>query len=220
MHFFVTATDTNAGKTHISCLLIRSFFQFEIPIKVFKPVCSGGDEDVERLVAEFPIHLQSSDLNLYSFTKPATPSLAAGLEGKTLDPKILLQWCNAKMRANESTFFEGVGGWLVPLWQDWCVADWVAALQIPVLLVVPDRLGCLNHTLLTVKDIERRNIALGGILLNTLDPAMSLNDSNQRILQEDFGLPVLGKVPFGAESLPEDVWRNFIEKFGFAAFVN
>jgi dethiobiotin synthetase len=97
---------------------------------------------------------------------------------------------------------------MVPIDGTWCVADWAQALGSPVLLVVADRLGCLNHTLLTVRDMQARGVPLAGVVLNGgpwSEESGGLDLGHERVLREDFGLPLLGKIPAGADELPAEI---------------
>lgn len=212
MKFFVSSTDTNAGKTFFCAMLYRFFAMQKTPCLALKPVCCGGNDDLIRLKSAACENISHHEINFCSFVAPATPSVAAAYEKTTLDIAGLLAWCRKKMDFSGWVFFEGVGGWLVPLNGQYCVADWVSDLSLPVLLVVPDRIGCLNHTLLTVADMKRRKVPLAGIILNELsetDHPEFLN--NEKVLAEDFGLPVLGRIPSGANELPEEIGNAILQ---------
>jgi len=212
LKLFITATDTNVGKTFFSTLLLRAWREQEPNRKILglKPLVSGDDRDLRLLLAEQP-GKTVEEINLHSFPMPAAPSVAANAGGgPPVDPEHLVSWCRKKMEAADCGLLEGAGGWMVPIAGKWCVADWAAALAWPVVLVVPNRLGCINHSLLTAADIVRRKLNFAGVILNYLnpnddDPTVS---TNRQILEEEFGLPFLGEVPFEAERLKDSVLQN------------
>lgn len=210
---FVSATDTSAGKTRFTSLLLAALRSGPHPrARALKPLCSGPDDDLEAILAAGDPALRRGDINFTWFPMAATPSVAAAAEGRSVDPGALLDWCHERSRmAGEAPLIcEGAGGWLVPVRGTWCVADWAASLRWPVVLIVANRLGCLNHTLLTVREMKRREIPLMGILLNETTPAMdeetrAVRRTNREILEGDFGIGVLGELPFGCESLADEI---------------
>jgi dethiobiotin synthetase len=205
---FVTATDTNAGKTHFCALLLRSAARAGRALRVVKPIGCGDDGDARCLEAETVPPRPREEINWRQLALPAAPSVAAAAEGTRLDPAELVAWCQAAADGPEPLVVEGVGGWMVPIDGTWCVADWAQELAWPVLLVVADRLGCLNHTLLTVRDLQKRGVPLAGIVLNGgpwSEEAAGLDLGHTHVLQHAFDLPVLGRIPPGAETLPPEV---------------
>ncbi len=213
MNFFVTATDTGAGKTFFCSLLPRFFAARGRVARVLKPVCCGGDEDLTCLESAYCNPPPREEFSFLSFSAPAAPSVAAAAEGTEIDVSSLLGWCKKKMGGGDAVFVEGVGGWMVPLRSKYCVADWACDLGAPVLLLVPDRLGCLNHTLLTASDIRQRGACLAGVILNEL-PGTPPNPTNPRVLADDFGLPVLGRIPAGAKELPPTIGEAILTAGG------
>lgn len=208
MPCFLTATDTSAGKTTFSRLLLEKARRENSPLRVLKPVCCGGPEDVDLLLRAQPECLRR-DLNLAYFEAAAAPSVAAALEGQEIDRSNLVRWCQQQAQSKPETalLIEGAGGWMVPLHRDWCVADWAEVLAWPVLLVVGERLGCLNPTLLTVRDLPRRGLRLAGIVLNQIPGAEPAAGDHRSVLEQDFGLPVWGRIPAQASELPEEIWQ-------------
>lgn len=218
---FVTATDTSAGKTRFTTLLLSALRSGPHPrARALKPLCSGPDDDLQAILAAGDAALRREDINFAWFPMAATPSVAAAAEGRSVDPGALLDWCHERSRmAGEAPLIcEGAGGWLVPVRGTWCVADWAASLRWPVVLIVANRLGCLNHTLLTVREMKRREIPLMGILLNETTPAMdeetrAVRRTNRDILEGEFGIEVLGEIPFGCEALPCEIMEAVLRAF-------
>jgi len=163
---FVTATDTGAGKTAVTALLLRRLLAGGIDACALKPVASGLDahganEDIAALLAAAGRPATDSGIgadaiNLYRFALPAAPSLAAAAEGQAIDPAHLAAWCRERSRGRRVCLIEGVGGLMVPLTPDFLVRDWLAAMPgAKTLLVVPARLGAINHALLTLAELAR-----------------------------------------------------------------
>lgn len=160
---FITGTDTGIGKTVVTAALAAALAQAGVRVHALKPVASGVEsgagEDAER-IASAAGHGPLTGLSLRA---PISPHRAATLEGRTIDPDALVAWVAA--HRGEVTLVEGAGGWLVPLTPTARMADLAVALGYPVLVVAADRLGVLNHVLLTVESIRRRGLALSGVVL-------------------------------------------------------
>jgi dethiobiotin synthetase len=208
MPYFLTATDTSVGKTTFSRLLLERAHSTQMALRVLKPVCCGGTEDLDILLAAQPGE-DLEGINHAYFEAAAAPSVAARLEGQAIDPHALLHWCRQKTppSSDSEVLIEGAGGWMVPLHRNWCVADWAEALGWPVLIVVGERLGCLNPTLLTVRDLQRRGLRLAGIILNQLPGAEPAAGDHAEVLTQDFGLPLWGRIPPDATYLPDGIWQ-------------
>jgi len=219
LRLFVTATDTDAGKTRFTTLLLRALRGGDFPDAIgMKPLCSGSDGDLVAIEEACSGVLTRSATNFAVFKMAATPSVAASAEGVFISPEKLLEWCAKRsVEAGSAPLVcEGVGGWLVPIFGTWCVADWARALGWPVVLVVANRLGCLNHTLLTIREMRRHQVPLAGIVLNETTPpadpeASAVRASNKQVLEQDFGLDVLCNIRYGQEALTkEDVERILV----------
>ena len=159
---FVTATDTGAGKTAVTALLLGRLLAAGVPARALKPVASGRpaagiNEDVAALLqAAGKSPAEADEINLYSFAMPAAPAIAAAAEGRAIDAGELTAWCRRRCRQARVCLIEGVGGLMVPLTPSFLVRDWLAAMpEAALLLVVPARLGAINHTLLTLAEISR-----------------------------------------------------------------
>lgn len=209
---FITGTDTNAGKTFVTCLVLRFLSGLGRTPRVLKPVCCGGRGDLDQLLAAAP-EQAGGEINRYYFDASATPSVAAALEGKSVDRGALVEWCRARAggKSRDPVLLEGAGGWMVPIDGSWCVADWAQELHWPLLLIVAERLGCLNHTLLTVRDIQRRSLPLAGIILNRVPEGEEAAGDHREVLEKDFAMPVWGRVDQGAKILPEEIGHKLLE---------
>jgi len=168
---FITATDTDAGKTWVTTAAIRSLFEQGMHAKALKPVACGlGDagqnEDVEALLSAQQLSC-ADQINRYRYAMPAAPSQAAAAEGRGIDEDKLVQWCNEQARDVETCLIEGVGGLMTPLTDTWLVSDWIAAMpEYDVWLVVGCKLGAINQTLLTLAKLKQMNRTPDRIFFN------------------------------------------------------
>lgn len=194
MKAFVTGTDTGVGKTYCTALVARSLRQAGLDTIALKPVCCGGREDAEILRAACDNELELDVVNPFSFPSPVAPAVAAGDSPLALDP--LVSWFFHAVKGRQSVLVEGAGGWLAPLAPRLTMADLAVALGLPVLVVVANRLGCLNHSLLTVESIRSHGLPCSGFILNTIctDTSDVSITTNRRALEEASGLPVLLEV--------------------------
>jgi dethiobiotin synthetase len=202
VNLFVTGTDTEVGKTFFTALLVRALRAAGIDAVPFKPVACGGWHDVDELAAAAGNIEPREAICPYHFSMPASPLTAAWAEQKTVDRACVVAAYEALHSRHTMVVVEGVGGWLVPVAADWSVADLAAQLALPVIVVVRNRLGAINHTLLTLESIERRGLACAGIVLNHMemsgDPASHTNRATFEMLQ---GVHVLCELVRGQSEL-------------------
>ena len=192
MNYFVTGTDTHVGKTYVASLLTRALRRAGFDTVALKPICCGSREDVEALCAAADNELSPDSCNPIWLQTPVAPLVAARIENRELDLSALAAWFEHHRKRRRSLLIEGAGGWLVPLTPQGTVADLAALFGLPVLLVVANRLGCLNHTLLTIESIRARSLECRGIALNTLPgtPNAAMQ-TNRRTLEEICDVPIL-----------------------------
>ncbi len=170
---FITATDTDAGKTFITTNLIRLILEQGINASAIKPVASGVsehgiNEDVETLMQAQQLSHPDS-VNRYTFRLPASPNIAAEAEQQRIESDQLVRWCNRQAEKVDLCLIEGVGGLMVPLSGSYLVSDWIRDLQdCEVLLVIGARLGCINHALLTLAQLKQLEMKPAYIVINTL----------------------------------------------------
>jgi dethiobiotin synthetase len=192
MNYFITGTDTAVGKTYVASLLTRALRRAGFDTVALKPICCGSRDDVEALCAASDNELSVETSNPFWFQTPAAPLVAARLENRDLDLQALAAWFERHRNRRRSLLVEGAGGWLVPLTPQAMVADLAALFGLPVLLVVANRLGCLNHTFLTVESIRARGLDCRGIVLNTLPGNLSAaTETNKRTMEEICDVPIL-----------------------------
>jgi dethiobiotin synthetase len=195
MKAFITGTDTGVGKTFATALLTRALRRAGLDTVALKPLCCGGREDVEILRGAADNELTCDEINPVWMRTPVAPLVASRKEGIPVSLEALASWFQQITCERRSYLVEGAGGWLVPVADRVTVADLAAKLGLPVILVVANRLGCINHTLLTLENIRARGLKCEGIILNTISP--NLDDAmqtNRGILLETSGVPVLVEI--------------------------
>jgi dethiobiotin synthetase len=201
---FVTGTDTEVGKTVVARLLVRSLVASGVRVAVMKPVAAGSvmtsaglrNEDALGLIAESNVPLPYESVNPYCLAAPVSPHLAARDSGITIDLRVIQDRFRQVSAAAELTIVEGAGGWFAPLNEEQFIADLAAALQLPVLLVVGLRLGCLNHALLTVAAIRARGLTLAGWVANQIDPDFARMADNVSTLTRHIGMAPMATLGF------------------------
>ncbi len=203
MNFFITGTDTNAGKTFVTALLTRSLRKAGFDTVAMKPISCGEPEDSRTLLEAADNELSMEEVTPVSYSAPLAPIEAARLEGRTFDPLEVLSTFKRLHRTHRSLLVEGVGGWIVPLAKDYSSADLAKAMGLPVLLVVRNRLGTLNHTLLTLESIASHGLTCGGIVLNNHpdDAGEMAAEGNRRLLPELTNIPILFEINPGQTHL-------------------
>jgi dethiobiotin synthetase len=202
VNYFITGTDTAVGKTYVAALLTRGLRRAGLDTVALKPICCGSRDDVEILCAASENELSAEATNPIWLQTPVAPLVAARLENRDLDFAELDRWFQRHRARRRSLLIEGVGGWLVPVAPQSTMADVAARFGLPVLLVVANRLGCLNHTLLTIESIRTRGLECRGIVLNSLLGASGVaTETNKRTLQEVCDVPILFEIESGQQSI-------------------
>jgi dethiobiotin synthetase len=205
--WFVTGTDTEIGKTFTTCALLHHARAHGLRALGMKPIAAGADaidgqwvnEDAARLRAAGSFDPGLEWLNPYCLQRPVAPHIAAAAEGVRLDPARIVAAFRHLQSLADVVLVEGVGGFRVPLGDDYDSADLAVALGLPVILVVGMRLGCINHALLTAEAIAARGLALAGWIANRVDPKMLCFDENVAALETRIAAPLLGIVPHLAD---------------------
>jgi dethiobiotin synthetase len=201
--YFVTGTDTEIGKTLVSCALLHGLTVCGLRSAGMKPVAAGAvlrdgalrNEDVDALAAAASMALPQSLTTPYLLRDPTAPHIAAGLDGVSIDIDHICVCYHRVHTAAEAVVVEGVGGFRVPLSSRFDTADLAVRLGLPIILVVGLRLGCINHALLTVDAMAARGLCLAGWVANVVDANMGNLDANIETLVARLPAPLLGCVP-------------------------
>ena len=212
---FVTGTDTGIGKTCVTAGLAYLAAQAGFKTAAIKSLAAGQDwvdgawvnEDVNLLCQASNMDLSEAEVGPLQLRTACAPHIAARLEGVAISRDALLASIRKVGERAEVCLVEGVGGFRVPLTADWDTADLAVDLQLPVVLVVGLRLGCINHALLTAEAVRARGLHIAGWVANTVDPDMpyladnlaALADPRQGLLAPCWGhLPRLPIPSFAA----------------------
>ncbi len=198
--YFVTGTDTGAGKTLVSCALLHAFRAHGRLVAGMKPVAAGMENgkwaDVELLAAASNVSPARELINPYALVPAIAPHIAAKQEGIRIDIPAIRRACLELQKVADIVIVEGVGGFRVPLNDHQDSADMAKALGLPVILVVGMRLGCLNHALLTAQAVRAVGLPLRGWIANRIDRDMQALDENVAALEQRLDCPLLGMLPF------------------------
>ena len=203
MHsFFITGTDTNIGKTAITCSLIAKCIEEGFRAGGMKPVAAGChiengymiSDDVKKIIEVSNVDLNIKEINPYSFELPIAPHIS--FKSNEIDIHLIKKYLRSFENKMDYLFIEGVGGYAVPLTETFTTADLVESLDIPVILVVGMKLGCINHALLTIQSILNKKQKLCGWVANRIDGDMQAYEENFSFLKEKIKVPCLGEVPY------------------------
>ena len=208
--YFVVGTDTGIGKTHATCALLHALARRHARVCGMKPIAAGGVQTDDGFSNEDSIaHRAASTVrvppeldNPILLPEPLSPHIAAARAGTPIEFDTVLA-AVAELRARtDALVVEGAGGFLVPLSATQTGADLAVALDMPLLLVVGMRLGCLNHALLTAEAIRARGLRLAGWIANRVDPGFLCPDENLAYLSSHLGAPLWADLPFSATPDP------------------
>lgn len=207
--YFITGTDTDCGKTYVTCRLLDYWRQQQRRVVALKPLASGAswqngcwvNDDVARLQAHNPD--PSLPINARQFPEPISPHLAAERMGERVSVAELAEFCTRATFADYDTVLvEGAGGLMVPLNENETWLDFLQTTGMPVILVVGMRLGCLNHALLTAAVLQNQGIPCAGWIANSVDEHMLESEANLATLRARLDMPLLGLVRHGAAFEP------------------
>lgn len=202
--YFISGTDTGVGKTLVACALLRAANQRGLTSLGLKPIAAGCEQSAEGWVNEDALFLQQcasvklayQQLNPVALPEAIAPHIAAVRAGKQLRVERIAGYCRGALQTKaDFCVIEGAGGWRVPLNPREYLSDLAKALNLPVVLVVGLRLGCLNHAVLTAEAIQRDGLQLAGWVANMLDADMPALAENIDTLRTLLPCPLLGEIP-------------------------
>ena len=197
--WFITGTDTGAGKTVLTALLARFLHAQGLRVAALKPICSGGRDDARQLYNAIAGDLTLDEINPWHFRAALAPTLAARLEQKSVRLRDVLAYVEQWRQQADVVLVEGAGGLLSPLGVKFNSRDLITALAATPIIVAPDKLGVVNQLLLTLEALPAKLAARARIVLISPATPDTATGSNAGLLAESFPakqtftLPWLGK---------------------------
>jgi dethiobiotin synthetase len=208
---FITGTDTGVGKTYTAARLLHLLQASGTSCAGMKPICCGDRRDAERLLAAGSGGLTIDDINPVWLKTPAAPFVGSLMEKVDIDIDHILAAFHSLQNRVELVVVEGTGGWMVPIHCNYFVSDLAVAMKMPVLAVAYNRLGCLNHTVLTVQNILGRGLRCVGLVLNSAQATGDIAAlTNADILKKILDVPFLCGLGENLTELPAD-WRLMLD---------
>ena len=199
MSWFITGTDTDVGKTYFSRLLLRALREARVDAIGFKPVCCGERDDAE-LLAEASGGIDVETVNPLWLQAAVAPQVAAMLSNAEINPASLVASGKILEKQHQKIVIEGAGGWRVPLAKGYDMADLATDFSLPVIVVVANRLGALNHAILTVEDIRASDLEVAGLVLNNLQEEQDTAAiTNKGVIEDLTGAPILAEIIHGQD---------------------
>lgn len=201
--YFITGTDTEIGKTFVTAALLRAFAAQGSSTLGLKPIAAGAEmrdgvlhnEDVDNLLAASTVKAPQDIVVPYLMQTPAAPHIVAALENRKMDVRHIAACYQQAQPLADVVLVEGVGGFCVPLDDETTTVDLAQAVDLPVILVVGMRLGCINHALLTAQAIRASGLHLAAWVANTVDADMRFFEENVQALKQRLPAPCLGVMP-------------------------
>ena len=184
--FFITGTDTGAGKTVLTVLLAKHLRAQGVNVAALKPVCSGGRGDARKIFRAIDGALSLDEINPWYFKAAIAPSLAARREGKKLKIAQVAAHARAMEKRFEVLLIEGAGGLLSPLGDNFNSRDLILLLDAVPIIVAPNRLGVVNHAMLTLEALPPNFRARARIVLVSFGKPDASAKSNAGLLAEYF----------------------------------
>ncbi|HJP36636.1 MAG TPA: dethiobiotin synthase [Gammaproteobacteria bacterium] len=197
---FITGTDTEVGKTVVTCGLLRVLTKQRYTAVGMKPVATGAqatatglrNSDAEELLANSNPRLAYNVINPFVYAEPTAPNIAAGSAEEEVTLEAISTAYAACAEAAEFVLLEGLGGWRVPLSDSLQTVDLVHSLRLPAILVCGLRLGCINHALLTAAAIAADGVPLLGWVANSVDPGYGYQRATIATLKARIAAPLIG----------------------------
>ena len=205
MNLFLTGTDTGVGKTYVASLLVRALRKKGIDAVGMKPLCCGDRTDAEVLHEASAGAADLADINPVWFRTPAAPYTASIIENRLIDLDLIREAFQRLRSRHEAIIVEGVGGWMVPITREYLISDLAAEFGLPVGVVISNRLGAINHALLTLQAIRTKGLPCTGVIFNTISSNMEdgiATATNRSVLETLMEVPVLFEVERDQSELP------------------
>lgn len=217
--YFVTGTDTNIGKTLSVCALLQSIIRTGKRAIGCKLIASGckktqyglRNNDAIKFMNINNVNLPYSHINPFTFFHATSPHIASAQTNYTVYKQDLSFSLKKFTHITDWLIIEGVGGWYVPVNINLLYSQWVKSERIPVILIIGMKLGCINHTLLTVEAISNAKVPLAGWIINNCDKNMSFRYKYIQFLKKKINAPMIGNIPF----LNKENMKSNLDKYIF-----
>ncbi|CAE6905086.1 8-diaminopelargonic acid (DAPA) to form an ureido ring [Vibrio sp. B1FLJ16] len=204
MLFFIAGTDTDVGKTVASKAILQALAAKGLSTIGYKPVAAGSEKTEQGLRNDDALHLQKvatveaayDDINPYALELPTSPHIAAKHEHVTIEYNVLSEKLAQHKARADVVLVEGAGGWRVPVSDTDSLSTWVKQEQLPVVLVVGIKLGCLSHALLTAETIRADGLNLIGWVASRVNPGTEHYAEIIEMLEERLDTPKIGEIPY------------------------
>ncbi|EKT58293.1 dethiobiotin synthase [Providencia sneebia] len=230
--YFVTGTDTEVGKTVASCALLQAANQSGFITAGYKPVASGSEQTQDGLRNQDALLLQKNstlslrydEVNPIVFAEPTSPHIISEKMQQPIEFSVMNEGLNHLTSKAQWVLVEGAGGWYTPLSRQISYADWVIQQQLPVIMVVGVKLGCINHALLTAEAIKGSGLQLVGWIANEIEPAGCYQTEYLATLYQLISAPCLGVIPHHHVELNTDLGQfinlSLLEKSASTLIIN
>lgn len=192
---FITATDTEVGKTYIACSIVRALVNQGISVGVMKPVAAGSRDDARKLIKASGIKESIDRINPVYVKHPLAPVVSARILKKKINLSRIWKSYSALSKKYEFMVVEGIGGLMVPITADYSVLNMIKAFSLPVVVVARPNLGTINHTILTVDRLKKAGAKILAVVLSGRKCMGLAEMTNPGILRELTKLPVI-EVPY------------------------
>ncbi|WP_199257298.1 dethiobiotin synthase [Pantoea sp. BAV 3049] len=217
--WFITGTDTEVGKTVASTALLQAAKAAGFCSVGYKPVASGSEMTAEGIRNGDALALQRNSvlslpydcINPLAFLEPTSPHIVSAEEGRPIHFSQLSAGLAELASQADWVLTEGAGGWFTPLSEETTFADWVLQEQLPVVLVVGIKLGCINHAMLTVQAIQASGLRLAGWIANDILPPGKRHADYLATLQKRLPAPMLGEIPYLTDSAQFDQLGQYVQ---------
>ncbi|MEX0445598.1 dethiobiotin synthase [Xenorhabdus sp. SGI246] len=223
--YFLTGTDTEVGKTVVSCALLQAANKKGYQTAGYKPVASGSEvtsegvrnRDALALQYNSSVSLSYQEVNPFVFVEPTSPHIISAELNQPIEFTVMSQGLEKLAVKANWVLIEGAGGWYTPLSENTTFADWVVQEKLPVILTVGIKLGCINHAVLTAKVIQGSGLELVGWVANEIEPAGKRQTEYLATLKRMISAPLLGVIPHLSDS---DKKNNIGEYINIDLLVN
>ncbi|MEQ5177718.1 dethiobiotin synthase [Proteus genomosp. 6] len=202
--WFLTGTDTEVGKTVVSSALLQCAAHQGYRTVGYKPVASGSEwlneglrnSDALTLQKFSTVKLNYHRVNPYCFETPTSPHIVSQEMNQPIDFDVMSEGLSYLKQQADWVLVEGAGGWFTPLSENQFFSDWAINENLPVILTVGVKLGCINHALLTQQAIIQSGLTLAGWVANEVEPAGRYQKEYLATLKQHIKAPFLGKIPY------------------------